>query len=130
MPPSTDTANRDQLVQEITADLLQQAQPILADIARLLVDTPDEKLFGATEFALRDQVLKLVAVALNARLGEKKVATTGAASTARNVTTPPPSTATANGDRSASAEKSSARGRTTTAAPVGKGSRRGTTKSG
>lgn len=129
MTVSPDT-NRDQLVQKVTADLLQQAQPILADIARLLVDTPDEKLFGATEFALRDQVLKLVAVALNARLGEKKLATTDAASTALAVTTPPPSTDTDAENRLVSGAKSSARGRTTTAAGVPKGSVRGTKKSG
>ncbi len=72
MPSSADPTSWDQQVQAVTADLLQQAEPILREIAGLLIDTPDEKLFGATEFALRDKVLKLVAVAFNARLGKKK----------------------------------------------------------
>jgi hypothetical protein len=130
VPQSPDAKDRDELVQQVTADLLQQAQPILADIARLLVDTPDENLFGATEFALRDKILKLVAVALNARLGEKKVATRDAASTAPTATPPQPSTATELDDRLASAGKSSARGPITSAEPAAKALRRGTKKSG
>jgi hypothetical protein len=130
MSQSTGTHSRDQQVRQVTEDLLQQAQPILADIAKLLVDTPDEKLFGATEFALRDKILKLVAVALNARLAEKKVATTEAASTALTATTPPPSTATGPENCSALVVKSPAGEPTTTAAVARKGLRHGTKKSG
>jgi len=130
MPSPANTPSRDQQVQAVTADLVQQAEPILREIASLLVDTPDEKLFGATEFALRDKVLKLVAVALNARVGEKKAGTRGAASTAPDAAAPPDSTATDPARFSASGAKSTARGRTTGVAPAPKGSRRGTQKSG
>jgi hypothetical protein len=129
MPSPADTTSRDQQIQAVTADLLKQAEPVLGEIARLLVDTPDEKLFGATEFALRDKVLKLVAVALNARLGEKKAVTTGAASTVPGAAPRPDSTATDRVNHSGSGAKSSVRGRITTAAPVEKGSRRGIKKS-
>jgi hypothetical protein len=129
MPHPTDTNSRAQQVRQVTDDLLKQAEPILADIASLLVDTPDEKLFGDNEFALRDKILTLVTVALNARLGEKKVATTAAVSTVPDATLLPPSTDTGRDGSSDSAAKFSARGRTTTAAAAAKGSRGGTKKS-
>jgi hypothetical protein len=129
MHTPTDAERHDEQVRQITQDLLQQAEPILADIARQLAETPDEQLFGDTEFALRDKILKLVAVALNARLAQKKTATKEVASTAPIATPLPASTVTAPDTPSASAAGSSVRGPTTTAARVGKGSRRGTSGS-
>jgi hypothetical protein len=52
-------------IQALSADVLQQ-------VAELLNAIPDEKLFGDTEFKVRDQILKLVAVSFNARLAQKK----------------------------------------------------------
>jgi hypothetical protein len=72
-----------------------EAQDILQEVAQLLSDTPDEQLFGDTEFAVRDRILRLVATAYQARLAQKKSATSAPASTAPTVDGPPPSTATA-----------------------------------
>ena len=125
----TDAERHAKLVRQITEDLLQQAQPILDDIARTLADTPDERLFGDNEFLLRDKILKLVAVALNSRIAQKKTDTTAAASTAPTATPPPDSKATANAAHSDSEAKSTVPERTTTAARAAKASRPGTKKS-
>jgi hypothetical protein len=61
-------------IQSMSAEILQQ-------VAELLNATPDEKLFGDTEFKVRDQILKLVAVSFNARLAQKKTAMSAPAST-------------------------------------------------
>jgi hypothetical protein len=47
----------------IAAELRQLADPILADVAQLLADVPEDQLFGDTEFAVRDRILRLVAAA-------------------------------------------------------------------
>lgn len=63
-------------------------------IARLLVDRPEAEIFGDTEFALRDLVLKIGAKALEEHLRQKKTATTAAASTASVAIRPRSPTAT------------------------------------
>jgi hypothetical protein len=55
----------------------------VADLARLLVGTGDKDLFGATEFQVRDLVLRIGAKAYSEHLREKKTATTGAPSIAQ-----------------------------------------------
>jgi hypothetical protein len=60
-------------------------------MARQLVATPDEKLFGKTEFQLRDKVLTILGDALEERI-EKKVATSKPASSARTAKAPPNTT--------------------------------------
>jgi hypothetical protein len=52
----------------------------VADLARLLVGTSDKDLFGATEFQVRDLVLRIGAKAYGEHLREKKTATTDAPS--------------------------------------------------
>src|SRR5271154_2875034 len=54
----------------------------VADLARLLVGTGEKDLFGATEFQVRDLVLRIGAKAYSEHLREKKTATTGAPSIA------------------------------------------------
>jgi hypothetical protein len=54
----------------------------VADLARLLVGTGDTDLFGATEFQVRDLVLRIGAKAYCEHLREKKTATTDAPSIA------------------------------------------------
>ena len=48
----------------------------VADLARLLVSKDDKDLFGATEFQVRDLVLRMGAKAYSEHLREKKTATT------------------------------------------------------
>jgi hypothetical protein len=56
----------------------------LLALARLLAAKPDAELLGATEFQVRDRVLRIGARALEAALdGRKKGGTTGPAAPAR-----------------------------------------------
>jgi hypothetical protein len=55
----------------------------VADLARLLVGTGDKDLFGATEFQVRDLVLRIGAKVYCEHLREKKTATTAAPSIAQ-----------------------------------------------
>jgi len=72
-----------------------EADDILQEVAQLLAEVPDEQLFGDTEFAVRDRILRLVATAYQARLAQKKSAMSVPASTVPSADKPPPSTATA-----------------------------------
>jgi hypothetical protein len=56
----------------------------VADLARLLVGTGEKDLFGATEFQVRDLVLRMGAKAYGEHLREKKTATTDAPSIAQD----------------------------------------------
>jgi hypothetical protein len=47
----------------------------VADLARLLVSTDEKNLFGATEFQVRELVLRIGAKAYSEHLREKKTAT-------------------------------------------------------
>jgi hypothetical protein len=75
--------------QEAEADRIYQALKQAADadlrgLARLLAAQPDRDLLGATEFQVRDRVLRIGAKALEAALaGRKKGGTTGPAAPAR-----------------------------------------------
>jgi hypothetical protein len=79
----------------LAQDIRDQAAEIADEVASLLFSVPDEQLFGDTEFRIRDQVLKLVARSIAARLDQKKTATPEPASTAPVAARPPDSTATA-----------------------------------
>jgi len=75
----------------------------LRDMAELLAGKADGELFGATEFQVRDAVLRIGAKALEAALdGRKKGATTAPAGPAPAARRPPSS-------RGARARRSSAR---------------------
>jgi hypothetical protein len=80
---------------QLAADIQLQAAEILHDVAELLAAIPDEELFGDTEFVVRRKVLRIVAAAYQARIDQKKTATTAPASTARIAAKPLGSTGTA-----------------------------------
>ena len=80
--------------QELAARIQARSADTILELARQLVATPDEQLFGTTELQLRDRVLRLVGTALDERL-EKKVATSAPASTAPTAARSPRSTTTA-----------------------------------
>jgi hypothetical protein len=60
---------------ELVSRLQAKVSEIALELARELVSTTDATLFGETEFKLRDQAMKLVGVAYNEYLGQKKTAT-------------------------------------------------------
>lgn len=88
------TPEQAQQAAQLAADLRDQAEDILREVAELLSTVPDAQLFGDTEFAVRDRVLKLVAHAYTARLAQKKTATSAPGSTARGAAAPLRFTAT------------------------------------
>jgi hypothetical protein len=66
--------------QEAEASILEAkiqaaVQKEIADLARLIVSKPERELFGATEFQVRDIVLRIGAKVYEEHLREKKTAT-------------------------------------------------------
>ena len=59
--------------QDLAARIRMRSADVILDMARQLVVTPDENLFGKTELQLRDRLLPILGHALEEHL-EKKVA--------------------------------------------------------
>ena len=100
--PTTLTPEQEAQAQELAAKMKEQAGDQFLAVARLLVATEERTLFGQTEFDVRDQVLKLVGQAYSLHLAQKKTAIAARPSTVRSAAKPPPSTATARGNRKVS----------------------------
>lgn len=100
--------------QELAARIKARSAGAILEMARRLVATTDETLFGDTEFALRDQAQGIVADAYACHLPQK-VGTPPLPSTAPGVSDPRPSTGTGRKRSKRSAGRSRATGRTTTA---------------
>jgi hypothetical protein len=83
----------EQKAQELAARIRCRSADAILDMARRLVATRDETLFGDTEFALRDSSHAIVADAYAEHL-EKKVATSAPVATAPIAAAPPHSTPT------------------------------------
>ena len=111
--------------QELAARIQARSADAILEMARRLVATTDDTLFGDTEFALRDQAQGIVADAYAEHLPQK-VATPPAPSTAPTADAAPPSTDTARGRSRRSAGRSRATGPTTTAGPADKAPAPGT----
>jgi len=105
--------------QELATRIKARSADAILEMARRLVATTDETLFGDTEFALRRQTLGIVADAYAEHL-PKKVDTPPPLSTALPAESEPPSTTTGKKPSRRSAARSRATGRTTTAAPAEK----------
>jgi hypothetical protein len=73
----------------VAAELEALSAEVLREVADLLAATPDEQLFGDTEFAVRQRVLKLVAASFSTHLAQKKTAMSAPASTVPTVSGPP-----------------------------------------
>ena len=84
----------EQKAQELAARIHSRSAESILEMARRLVATTDDTLFGDTEFALRDQALGLVADAYAEHLPQK-VATSEPPSTAPTAAGPRRSTVTA-----------------------------------
>jgi hypothetical protein len=95
----TRTPEQDAQARQLGEDIRLQSAEILQEVAELLAAVPDEELFGDTEFVVRSKVLRIVAAAYQARVNQKKTATTDRASTARTAAEPPPSTGSVSAGR-------------------------------
>lgn len=115
--------------QELAARIRARSADAILEMARRLVATTDDTLFGDTEFALRDQAQGIVADAYACHLPQK-VDTPQAPSTAPTVPDAPPSTATAKKRSKRSAGRSRADAPTTTAGSAPKDPAPGTGGSG
>lgn len=114
--------------QELATRITTRSADAILDMARRLVATTDDTLFGDTEFALRGQALGLVADAYAEHLPQKRD-TPPPPSTAPTADARPPSTATARKPSRRSAGRSPATGRTTTAGSAAKAPAPGTAAS-
>ena len=84
------TPDRRAEADRIHAAMLQAAEADLRELAELLATKDDTSTFGATEFTVRDIVLRVGAKAIEAALeGRKKGATTGPAAPAPAAPSPP-----------------------------------------
>lgn len=99
---------------ELAARITARSADAILEMARRLVATTDDALFGDTEFALRDQAQGLVADAYAEHLPQK-AGTLLPPSTAPTAGDAPPSTGTAKGRSRRSAGRSRADAPTTTA---------------
>ena len=115
----------EQKAQELAARITTRSADAILEMARRLVATTDDTLFGDTEFALRDHALGLVAGAYAEHLPQK-VGTPPPPSTAPTAAGPRPSTGTGRRRSRPSAERSRVGGRTTTAGSAAPGSAPGT----
>lgn len=115
--------------QELAARIRARSADVVLDMARRLVATTDDTLFGDTEFALRDQARGIVAHAYAEYLPQK-VATPPPPSTAPSASAPPPSTTTATRPSRRSAARSPAAAPTTTAGSAARAPAPGTPASG
>jgi hypothetical protein len=114
--------------QELAARIQARSAGAILEMARRLVATTDDTLFGDTEFALRDQAQGIVADAYACHLPQK-VDTPPRPSTAPGASDPRPSTGTARKRSKRSAGRSRATGRTTTAPSAKKAPALGTSGS-
>lgn len=120
---------REAKAQELAARITARSADTILEMARRLVATTDDTLFGDTEFALRDQAQGIVADAYAEHLPQK-VATPLPPSTAPTAADAPPSTATGKKRSRRSAERSRATAPTTTAESAPKASAPGMGGSG
>jgi hypothetical protein len=110
--------------QELAARIKARSADAILEMARRLVATTDDTLFGDTEFALRDRAHGIVADAY-AEHPPQKVGTPLPPSTAPTAKDAPRSTGTARGRSKRSAGRSRATARTTTAGSAPKAPARG-----
>jgi hypothetical protein len=72
-------AEQEAEVQRLAREMAEAAQGDFLQLARTLVTAPKGQLFGATEFKVRDIVLRMAAQIYQQHLGQKKTATKGPA---------------------------------------------------
>ena len=85
------TAEQEAEAKRLESKIREAVDQEIASLARLLVSTSDQELFGQTEFQVRDLLLRMGAKAYDEYLREKKMATKAPPSTAPAATTRPSS---------------------------------------
>jgi hypothetical protein len=85
------TAAQESEAKRLEANIRAAVDQEIASLARLLVSTSDQDLFGRTEFQIRDLLLRMGAKAYDEYLREKKMATKAPPSTVPAATTRPSS---------------------------------------
>jgi len=70
--PQIPDSEHDRLEEEIYQALRTSSESELRGLAKLLAATPEEQLFGHTEFVVRDRALRVGAKALTATLAARK----------------------------------------------------------
>jgi hypothetical protein len=85
------TAEQEAEAKRLEANIREAMDQEIASLARLLVSTSDQELFGQTEFQVRDLLLRMGAKAYDEYLREKKMATKAPPSIAPAATTKPSS---------------------------------------
>lgn len=115
--------------QELAARITCRSADSILEMARRLVATTDDTLFGNTEFLLRDQAVHLVAHAYNEFLPKKKMDTPPPPSIVHTAENGHTSTATAVERSEHSADRSPAAAPTTTAGAADTAAAPGTTAS-
>ncbi len=118
----------EQKAQELAARIKARSADAILDMARRLVATTDDTLFGDTELKLRDQALGIVADAYACHLPKKR-GTPPSPSTAPTAGEEPPSTGTAKKRPRRSAGRSRATAPITTADSAARAPAPGTTAS-
>jgi hypothetical protein len=76
--PQAPDPEHDRLEEEIFQALRSATEADLRSLAKLLAATPDDRLFGRTEFQVRDRALRIGAQALTAALAARKKGATRA----------------------------------------------------
>lgn len=104
MAASELTPEQEAQAQQLAAQMKEQVGDHFLAVARMLVATDERTLFGQTEFAVRDELLKCVGQAYTLHLAQKKTATAARPSTARRAAKLHRSTATETATRKASAD--------------------------
>jgi hypothetical protein len=89
------SADKEALAQRLAEELKQAVSDEVLEMARTLVDTDDQDLFGDTEFQIREQLLKIGRLLYQKHLDQKKTATTQPPPSARTASAPPTSRGTA-----------------------------------
>ena len=76
--PQVPDSERDRHEEEIFQALRTGTEAELRGLAKLLAATPDERLFGRTEFQVRERALRIGAKALTVALSARKKGATRA----------------------------------------------------
>lgn len=91
----TMTPEQESRATQLAAEIQAMSADAIREVAQILSTTPDEKIFGDTEFLVRSHVMKIVANSFSAHFAQKKTATSGPPSPVHTVSEPPSSKASA-----------------------------------
>ncbi len=91
----TMTPEQESKAAQLAAEIQAMSADAIREVAEILSTTPDEKIFGDTEFVVRAHVMKIVANSFSAHFAQKKTATSDPPSPVHTVSEPPSSKGTA-----------------------------------